>query len=96
MNLSIDIGNYKVKLAVFKADKIIELSSFSKEDLIDKLLEIKLTYPIKSAILATVAVLDPKVLAGIESVIPVIKILDINLKFPFQINYKTKETWQKT
>ena len=35
MNLIVDIGNTKVKLAVFDHDKIIEFESFNSENIIE-------------------------------------------------------------
>ena len=91
MNLSIDIGNSKVKIAVFKVDKLLEVTSIAKEDILKKLQETKANYPIKSAILSSVSSLEPVIFDKIKSIFPV-KVLDITLKFPFQINYSTKET----
>lgn len=53
MNLSIDIGNSKVKIAVFKADKICDVSSFANDELLSKLLEVKSKHFIKATILST-------------------------------------------
>ncbi|NQW36867.1 MAG: type III pantothenate kinase [Flavobacteriales bacterium] len=91
MNLSIDIGNSKVKIAVFKADKICEVSSFANDELLSKLLEVKFKYTIKATILSTVAGINTDILSEIKTIFPLI-VLNVNLKFPFQIKYTTKET----
>lgn len=91
MNLSIDIGNTKIKLAVFKTDKLIEVSSFSKKDLLNTLDKIKAKYSITNTILATVSGLEDKILDKIRELFP-LKILSTRLKFPFQIKYTTIST----
>ena len=91
MNLSIDIGNSKVKLAVFKADKLVEVSSFLKKDLLSALGKIKDKHSIKNAILATVSGLNEEVLDEIKGMFSLV-LVDADLKFPFQIKYKTKGT----
>ncbi|MCF6214031.1 MAG: type III pantothenate kinase [Flavobacteriaceae bacterium] len=91
MNLSIDIGNSNVKIAVFRTNKVEKVFFSEKENLLIKLRDIKVKYTIKAAILSTVSVINPDIFDEIYKLFPT-KILDINLKFPFQIKYKTKET----
>lgn len=91
MNLCIDIGNSRVKVAVFESDKLIKNFSFFKESLFEELGLIKSAYPISNAILSTVTLLESAVLIKLETLFP-LKILNNNLKLPFTLAYKTKDT----
>lgn len=91
MNLGIDIGNTNVKVAVFEADKLIKSFSFLKEFLFEELKLIKSAYPITNAILSTVTELEPGVLIKLGSLFP-LKVISAQLKLPFTIAYKTKDT----
>ncbi|MFK5889245.1 MAG: type III pantothenate kinase [Flavobacteriaceae bacterium] len=91
MNLSIDIGNSRVKLAVFKNDACLIIGITTKENLLKKVESIKESYNIKHTIVASVSNIKKEILNKIKSFFKVI-ILNTDLKFPFLIAYKTKET----
>ncbi len=91
MNLSIDIGNSRVKLAVFKDDRCLFIEITTKENLINKIKDVKESYNIKRTIIASVSDNKTEVKNKIKSFFEVV-ILNADLKFPFVIDYKTKET----
>lgn len=91
MNLCIDIGNSRVKVAVFEFNKLIKTFSFFKESLFEELELIKSAYPISNAILSTVTLLESAILIKLEALFP-LKVLSANLKLPFTLDYKTTDT----
>lgn len=91
MNLCIDIGNSRIKAAIFKGDALIKTFSFLKEFLFEELTIIKSNYPIKNAVLSSVITINQDSLIKLEKLFP-IKVLSINLKLPFTLSYKTKDT----
>ncbi len=91
MNLIIDIGNTKVKSAVFEensllAKQIFELHVFSNS--IQKTFE---KYPIQRAILSSVNHLNKKELGFLTKLVPV-TVLNNQTPLPFYNKYKTPET----
>ena len=92
MNLIIDIGNTKQKMAVMDHDTIVFHTSCSKIKL-SKLSELFSTYPIKKGIISNVRtkedVLD--ITNFISSKIPFYNFNEI-LNFPIKNNYQTPET----
>jgi type III pantothenate kinase len=91
MNLSIDIGNSRVKLAVFKEYKCLEILAISKKQLLGRLTYLNKRHTIKAAIISSVSDIDIDILKKIERLFRVV-CLDANLNLPFTILYKTIET----
>jgi len=91
MNLCIDIGNSRVKTGVFKANVLINAQTFKKDILIKTLQDISNNYTIKYAIIASVTLIDNKTLNKIRQLFKLM-VLNINLKFPFEIQYQTSKT----
>jgi type III pantothenate kinase len=91
MKLSIDIGNSRVKLAVFKGDKCVIVEVTNKKNLINKIKSIRESYDVKNAIISSVSGINIEDVKIINSFFKVL-ILDNNLDFPFIIDYKTKDT----
>lgn len=91
MNLSIDIGNSRVKLAVFKDDTCLIIEITTKENLIKKIESIKESYNIINVIISSVSGVNVEDIKKMNSFFKVL-ILDNNLDFPFKIEYKTKDT----
>jgi len=91
MNLILDIGNTRIKLAVFQEDKLIELIVVLSDNLEKKILEKQKKYQLNKVIVSSVASIDPKALVILESFQQVI-ILDQSTKTPFFNRYKTPKT----
>jgi len=91
MNLSIDIGNSRVKLAAFKEDKCLEVLVTNKRQLLDEITYLNAKYTIKAAIISSVSGIDVLISKKIENLFKVVY-LNSNLKFPFTILYKTIDT----
>ena len=58
MNLIIDVGNTRVKAAVFELDTIKSLYTFHKDVILSEIKKIVSKYPITSAIISAVATLS--------------------------------------
>jgi len=91
MNLSIDIGNSRVKLAGFKDYKCLFVEITTKEYLIKKMVSLKESCKIKKVIISSVSNIKKDILKNIKSLFKVV-ILNKDLKFPFVIAYKTIDT----
>jgi len=91
MNLCIDIGNTRVKTGVFKANVLINTQTFKRDILIETLQDLNKNYNIKEAIIASVALIDNKTLHKIQQLFK-LTVLNINLEFPFNIQYQTPNT----
>ncbi len=92
MNLVIDIGNTKTKLAVFQGNKIIFKSSGDLQLLLKDCISLKAKFKtIDKTIISSVGNLNEQILVAIEKLFKVL-ILDSNTKLPFQNNYKTPKT----
>ena len=91
MNLIVDIGNTRVKAAVFKADNLLELLVFDKEKIIS---EIKKNIKIKSishVILSNVASISLQNIEQLQKMATVM-VVSSNLKIPFINLYQTPKT----
>ena len=92
MNLIIDAGNTKVKLAVFKGDKIVFVVKVLFEDVIEKIKNIFLEYSnINKVISSSVSKLNKEHLKQLFKNVNWV-VLDYKTKIPFQNLYKTPET----
>ncbi|MEN8776864.1 MAG: type III pantothenate kinase [Polaribacter sp.] len=91
MNLIVDIGNTRVKAAVFKGDNLLELLVFDKEKIIS---EIKKNIKIKSishVILSNVASISLQKIEQLQKMATVM-VVSSNLKIPFINLYQTPKT----
>lgn len=90
MNLTIDIGNTKTKLAVVVEKKVIKRYTWKRvtENRLEELLE---DYKVSKAILSTVAGI-PEILEKWFAELPFAIILDHTTPLPFINTYKTPET----
>ncbi len=95
INLIIDIGNSRTKVALFrngKLEKSFPVEYFSFE----KFLEIKADYPeIKNAIISTVKEKPDLLIEKMAEKLETIVFLDHNTKIPIENCYKTPETLGK-
>ena len=91
MNLIIDVGNTRVKVALFEDDTIRSLDSFDLGNILIQLQNISNLHTVERAIISTVANIDTNDLDQIEKMFPV-TVLNHQTKVPFKNNYATKNT----
>jgi type III pantothenate kinase len=91
MNLVIDVGNTRVKTALFEGVKIQNHKVFLKEDIVSQLKKISKKHKIMYAIISSVASISDKNLNVIEKLFPLVE-LSHKLKLPFKNKYKTPST----
>ncbi|RSC95874.1 type III pantothenate kinase [Tenacibaculum singaporense] len=91
MYLIIDVGNTRVKVAVFEIDTIKEVFTFEKTNIISELKKIISNFSISNSIVSSVAnFTDEETKKIVELLNPVF--LDSNTKVPFENLYKTPKT----
>lgn len=91
MYLIIDVGNTRVKVAVFEIDTIKEVFTFEKTNIISELKKIISNFSISNSIVSSVAnFTDEETKKIAELLNPVF--LDSNTKVPFENLYKTPKT----
>jgi type III pantothenate kinase len=91
MNLTIDIGNTRVKAAVFEGDKLIELFVFDKKIIISQIRKIIKKHPISLGIMSNVGSVSVKKMAQLKKSFDFM-VLSASLKVPFTNLYKTPKT----
>lgn len=91
MNLIIDVGNTRIKAAVFENNRLIELLAFAEKELLDKVDFFLSKYVITNGILSSVTVLTGDLVKNLQKKIPFM-VLDSTTKVPFVNKYKTKDT----
>ena len=91
MNLIVDIGNTRVKAAVFEGDTVLELVVFDKKRIISEVKKIIKKNNISKGIVSSVASISPKKLLKLESLMPFLVVSSLT-KVPFKNLYKTPKT----
>ena len=91
MNLVIDIGNSKVKVAVFETDTMIELFVFDTKRLLSKVKEILKKYTIANGILSSVALISEFELQKLHEIVS-FTVVSSQTKVPFTNTYATPLT----
>ncbi len=91
LNLIIDIGNTRVKTAVFKQDTMIKLFIFDKKKIISEIKKILSNYTIQRGIVSSVTVISEKKLQKLQSFLPIL-LVNSNTNVPFNNLYKTPNT----
>ena len=91
MNLILDIGNTRIKLAVFQEDKLIEVSVVTKAILIKEITKKRKKYHLKKVIVSSVGSINPNEITILKQFEKVI-VLDHSVKVPFINKYKTPKT----
>jgi len=91
MKLILDIGNTRVKAAVFENDTLLEVFVFEKTALLVTLQEIKKTYLIDAGILASVADVSSEMLREVLQFFPFL-VLSSKTQVPFVNSYATPDT----
>ncbi|WP_188598497.1 type III pantothenate kinase [Polaribacter pacificus] len=91
MNLIIDVGNTRIKAAVFENDRLTEHLIFEQEQLLEKVEEIVKKYAITAGILSSVSEISQKTLALLHEKCPFV-LLNSETKVPFVNKYATPNT----
>ena len=91
MNLIIDVGNTRVKAAVFEQDKILDQVVFEKKRIISEIKKIKKNYNISKGIMSSVASISKIKLKKLQNIIK-LQLVSSETKVPFSNLYKTPKT----
>ncbi|MCG7501891.1 type III pantothenate kinase [Tenacibaculum sp. Mcav3-52] len=91
MYLIIDVGNTRVKVAVFEIDTIKEVFTFEKTNIISELKKIISNFSISNSIISSVANFTDEETKKIAELLNPF-FLDSNTKVPFKNLYKTPKT----
>jgi type III pantothenate kinase len=91
MNLIIDAGNTKVKVAVFKGDTLMELVAFDGERLLLEVKKILEKHPISYGIISSVAAISDKKIEELHAILPIL-VLSSETKVAFKNLYETPKT----
>lgn len=91
MNLIIDVGNTRIKAAVFENDSLIALFVFEEKDLVQHVEKMVSTYSILRGIISSVAAISNTTLKKIKELLPLLE-LNAATKVPFSNLYKTPKT----
>ncbi|TXD47946.1 type III pantothenate kinase [Polaribacter sp. IC073] len=91
MNLVVDIGNTRVKSAVFEEDKLVELYVFDKRKIISEIKRIVKKNIISKGIISNVASISEKRMAQLKQIVD-FQVISATSKVPFVNLYKTPKT----
>ena len=91
MNLAIDIGNTRVKAAVFEEDKLIELLIFDKKIIVSEIKKIVKKYAVSGGIISNVGAISERKMVQLNKSFN-FKVISASLKVPFTNLYKTPDT----
>ena len=92
MNLVIDVGNTRIKLAVFSNNNLVEKQVVKLSCFLAEVIQLKERYnTIDTAILSNVSFLDPDTMARLKAYLKVIQ-LSAKTHLPFINKYKTPNT----
>lgn len=92
MLLAIDVGNTRIKVAVFEKDSLLDQDAFDKTEAVNRFLKILEKYTqIENAVLSRVGFLDETVLKWLESRLQ-LHVITSDSVMPFQNRYETPKT----
>ncbi|AUC86251.1 pantothenate kinase [Polaribacter sp. ALD11] len=91
MNLAIDIGNTRVKSAVFEGDNLISLYVFDKRKIISEIKKIVKGNSISAGIISNVAAISEKKMVELKKIINFQVVSSVS-KVPFTNLYETPKT----
>ncbi|NQV77435.1 MAG: type III pantothenate kinase [Lutibacter sp.] len=91
MNLIIDVGNTRIKIAVFNNGKLIHNESVTKNVLVNRTIELIKKYECINAIISSVGSLEKHQIDKLRTQINLIE-LNFSTKIPFKNNYLTPKT----
>ena len=91
MNLAIDVGNTRVKIAVFEKDKLVELFVFQKTKILSEIKEILKKHEISVGIMSNVASISDSKFKKLKDLVH-IQVISSFTEVPFKNLYKTPKT----
>lgn len=91
MNLIIDVGNTRVKVALFKGDSIFDTYQFAKSKIAKKIKDIVEKHDVTNGIISSVASISEKEFKNIEQLVPLLR-LNHESRVPFKNEYATPIT----
>mgnify|MGYP005995384519 FL=1 len=91
MNLVIDVGNTRVKAAVFKKDRVVEVVVFNKKIILSEIKKILKKYSISSGIMSNVGSISDFKLKKLQNLVDIM-VLNSKTQIPFINLYKTPKT----
>lgn len=91
MNLIIDVGNTRVKVAVFEHSIIVELKIFNVNKIISEVKKILKKFIITDAIMSSVSSISLNEIKKLEEILPLTLVLS-TIKTPFKNLYSTPKT----
>ena len=91
MNLAIDVGNTRVKIAVFEKDKLVELFVFQKTKILSEIKEILKKHEISTGIMSNVASISDSKLKKLKDLVH-IQVISSFTEVPFKNLYETPKT----
>ena len=91
MNLIIDVGNTRVKVALFKGDSIFDTYQFAKSKSAKKIKDIVEKHDVINGIISSVASISEKEFKKIEQLVPLLR-LNHESRVPFKNEYATPIT----
>ena len=91
MYLIIDVGNTRVKAAVYQEDKLLELVVFEKRRIISEVKKLQKQFQISKGIISAVASISKIKLEKLKKMLSLIE-LSSTTKIPFKNLYKTPKT----
>ena len=91
MNLAIDVGNTRVKIAVFEKDKLVELFVFQKTKILSEIKEILKKHEISIGIMSNVASISDSKLKKLKDLVH-IQVISSFTEVPFKNLYETPKT----
>ncbi len=92
MNLIIDIGNTRAKLAVFEQDKLVHKNTTQTKNFFENVEKLLVDYPkIKIGIISSVAFFSEKEKNTLKKMVKLL-IINAEMELPFQNKYKTPNT----
>lgn len=91
MNLVIDVGNTRIKAAVFEDDTLKKVMVFPHSELLKNSKEIIKRYKVDSGIISSVATIDEVMLNELKDLLPILE-LNSTTKVPFINNYETPKS----
>lgn len=91
MNLAIDVGNTRVKIAVFEKDKLVELAVFHKTKILSEIKNILKKHEISTGVMSNVASITDSKLKKLKDLVQIHMICNLT-EVPFKNLYKTPNT----
>lgn len=91
MNLVVDVGNTKVKAAVFKENTLLESYTFNPQKIVSEIKKIIKKYAVIKGIISSVNSISDKNLEKLQQLVPFF-ILSDTVKIPFYNLYATPKT----